>query len=519
MNLRKSLLTAVLWLAVASPVSAERVLFVPLDDRPVCLAYPIAAFAAAGLDVVTPPTELIASRWHPGDPDKLLEWLEREAPNAASAVVASDSVLYGGLVPSRTHHESLEKIETRLARFNRLAEGPLPLRLYVFSTVMRTPRISAGNVEPPYYETWGPSLFRLSALTDKGTQTALPTAEQDEQAALRDKIPADVLQDWQTRRAINARINKCLLDATAAGTYAYFVLGRDDTAPYSQSRREFRELSKSAAQLPPNQYRSFAGTDEVGWVLLLRAKNDLEQQLPFVSVAYAPGTGAATVASYEDETIGNSVKNHLLAAGALPVSGRADLLLAVNTPYNGKTLEASEGLQQLPRKIDPAWLALLRQAAAGATPVALADVAYGNGGDDVLVRTLAKEGTAQKLAAYGGWNTAGNTIGSTLVQGILAKSQPPQEQRRQLAVRYLEDWGYQTLVRQELSATFVWPQGWNGSQLTSAQRAELEMRGSMWLQTLADAYHLLPAGGADSVKMTLPWDRMFEAYVTVQQGK
>lgn len=516
MNLRKSLLTAALCLAAAAPVSAERVLFVPLDDRPVCLAYPAAAFAAAGLEVVTPPPELIASRWHPGDPDKLLEWLEREAPNAASAVVASDSVLYGGLVPSRTHHASLEKIETRLARFNRLAEGPLPLRLYVFSTVMRTPRMSAGNVEPPYYETWGPALFRLSALADKGTQTILTAAEQKEQAALLNKIPADVLQDWQMRRDINARINKSLLDAMAAGKYAYFVLGRDDTAPYSQSRREFRELSKGTSQLLANQYRSFAGTDEVGWVLLLRAKNDLEQQLPFVSVAYAPGAGAETVASYEDEPIGSSVRDHLLAAGALAVSGRADLLLAVSTPANGKTVEASEGLQELPRKLDSSWLAFLRQAAAGGTPVALADVAYSNGGDDVLVRTLAKEGTAQKLAAYGGWNTAGNTIGSTLVQGLLAKSQPTQEQRRQLAVRYLEDWGYQTLVRQELSATFVWPQGWNGSQLTNSQRAELEMRGSMWLQTLAGAYQLLPDGvAADSVKMTLPWDRMFEAYVTV----
>lgn len=518
MNFRSCLLVVALCLA-AAPVSAERVLFVPLDDRPVCLAYPTAAFQAAGLDVVTPPPELIASRWHPGDPDGLLNWLESEAPGAASAVVASDSVLYGGLVPSRTHHESLDKIEARLARFNRLAEGSLPLRLYVFSTVMRTPRMSAGNVEPPYYEAWGPSLFRLSALTDKGAQTALTVAEKNEQTSLQTNIPGDVLQDWQARREINARINERLLSSMAAGKYAYFVLGRDDTAPYSQSRREFRALSKEAAKLPASQYRSFAGTDEVGWVLLLRAKNDLEQQLPFVSVKYAPGAGAATVASYEDESIGSSVQNHLMAAGALPVSGRADLLLAVNTPYSGKTLEASEGLKQLPRKMDPVWLAFLRQAAMGATPVALADVAYGNGGDDVLVRALAKEGAAQKMAAYGGWNTAGNTIGSTLVQGILAKSQPPQEQRRQLTVRYLEDWGYQTLVRQELSATFVWPQGWNGSQLTSAQRVELEMRGSMWLQTLADAYHLLPAGGADSVKMTLPWDRMFEAYVTVQQGK
>lgn len=513
-----SLLVVTLCLLFTVPVSAERILFVPLDDRPVCLAYPTAAFQAAGVEVVTPPTALLASHGRNGNPDGLLEWLEQEAPNASSAVVASDSVLYGGLVPSRTHHEDAGVLKTRLARFNALAQGPLPLRLYVFSTIMRTPRTgSGGTEEPPYYKTWGTDLFQLSALGDKQERGLLTDMEKQETTVLQQRLPQDVWKDWNQRRQINEQMNEALLGALAEGRYAYFVLGRDDTAVYSQSRREFRRLSQLTKNLSDTRYRSFAGTDEVGWVLLLRAKNDLEQQMPFAKVAYAPGTGPATIASYEDDTVGNSIKNHLLAAGMLPVQGKADLLLAVHTPFSGKTIEATEPLNQVPRVIDASWLAFLREAVASGTPVTIADVAFSNGGDDALVRTLAKEGLALRLASYGGWNTAGNTIGAAIVQGTLAARQPKREQQRQLAVRYLEDWGYQARVRQELGAEILWPQGWNGNQLTQEQRAQLETEGTRRLRLLAAQTHLLPDGfSADQVRMTLPWSRMFEAYVTIQ---
>ncbi len=501
-------------LLLASPAAAERVLYIPLDDRPVSLSYPVEAFLAAGLEVATPPEPLLASRWRRGDPDGLLAWLEEQAPGAACAVVSADSVLYGGLVPSRTHHETEALLELRLARLNRLAEGALPLRLYVFSTVMRTPRVSVGGTEPPYYEQWGGDLFRLSALADKASQSQLSALEQAELTALAAHVPAAVRQDWEARRELNERMNERLLAALAAGKYAYFVLGRDDTAVYSRSRQEFRRLSRLTKGLPETRYASFAGADEIGWVLLLRAKQDLEHHLPFVRVVYAPGAGGSTIASYEDETVAHSVRGHLLAAGAVPVNGPADFVLAVHTPVDGVTPEAADPLNRAPRAINPDWLAFLRRAVRADTPVALADIAFANGGDDALVRSLASDGTALKLAAYGGWNTAGNSIGSALVQGLLAAGQPKQAQQRQLAARYLEDWGYQTVVRQALYEEIVWANGWEGNWLTPDQRLCLEQEAAARLRALAAANRLLPDGSAsDHLQVELPWDRLFEAHV------
>ena len=518
MKLKKGLLTLFCCVLFAAPAAAERILFIPLDDRPVCFSYPVAAFLAAGVEVVTPPADLLASRWHKGDPEQLLAWLEAQAPHAAGAVVSADSVLYGGLVPSRTHHETPARLTARLERLNRLAEGPLPLRLYVFSTVMRTPRMSAGNVEPPYYEAWGPTLFQVGALLDKEERGLLTAAEAGEKSSLQQLLPPDVWQDWRQRRQLNEQMNERLIQSVAAGRYAYFVLGRDDTAVYSQSRREFRRLSRLTPALPSTQYRSFAGADEAGWVLLLRAKNDLTQQLPFVKVVYAPGAGPDTVAAYEDGRIGCSVTSHLQAAGVLPVQAKPDLLLAVNTPASGKTAEAASFDNRLPQAVDPEWLSLLQDAVTSAAPVALADVAFANGGDDALVRRLADEGLALRLAAYGGWNTAGNTIGSALVQGVLAGEQTKPAQQKQLAVRYIEDWGYQARVRQALSEQVVWAQGWNGSNLTRGQRTQLEQAAAVRLRALAAKYRLLPAGVApEQVQVALPWDRMFEAYVTIEE--
>ena len=45
-------------------------LFVPLDNRPVCLDYAVETMKAAGWNVETPPLEYIAGNDHSGNPDK-----------------------------------------------------------------------------------------------------------------------------------------------------------------------------------------------------------------------------------------------------------------------------------------------------------------------------------------------------------------------------------------------------------------------------------------------------------------
>ena len=96
--------------------------------------------------------------------------LVENAPDADAAVISSDALIYGGLVASRTHFFDETTLQARVQRLEMLRER-LPMPLYVYSTLMRTPRASFGNVEPPYYSKIGPAIFRYSELLDKEDTT------------------------------------------------------------------------------------------------------------------------------------------------------------------------------------------------------------------------------------------------------------------------------------------------------------------------------------------------------------
>ena len=107
-----------------------------------------------------------------------------------------------------------------------------------------------------------------------------------------------------------------------SGDFDYMLIGRDDTAAYSQAHREAREMDILVNELPKEKIRFFAGADQLGLLLLSRAANRLQYELPLVNVTYAVGKGGKTVPTYEDDTVAVSAKQHIYAAGGFPVYSR-----------------------------------------------------------------------------------------------------------------------------------------------------------------------------------------------------
>ena len=107
------------WLLVA-PVSAQTIVYIPMDDRPVNLEYVVDTAQAAGVDVVVPPKALLGTRGEMGDPEGLWAWLFAHSRTADAVVASTDSLLYGSLVASRTHNLSMDIVEERLANFTKL---------------------------------------------------------------------------------------------------------------------------------------------------------------------------------------------------------------------------------------------------------------------------------------------------------------------------------------------------------------------------------------------------------------
>jgi hypothetical protein len=101
--------------------------------------------------------------------------------------------------------------------------------------------------------------------------------------------------------------------------------------------------------------------------------------------------------------------------------------------------------------INAAWLAQLRVAHQAGKAIAVVDLAYANGGDPVLMEQLPAYVPFSELAAYAGWNTASNSIGSLLAQCALARGAyyAPTNQEV-VCLRLVEDYLYQAIWRQRI---------------------------------------------------------------------
>ena len=496
-------------------VWAGTVGYIPMDNRPVNLAYVADTARAAGVQVQEPAEHLLASREQPGQPEKLWDWVFAQAPQLDALVLSTDSLVYGGLVPSRTHFLSESLLQERLERFRELKRRYPAVRLYGFGTIMRTPKMSAGATEPPYYEKLGPKIFRITYLEDKQEITALTAAETAELSRLLAEVPAENLADWRTRRAKNYRVNEALQTMAREGVFEYFLLGRDDSSPLSASHQEARRLDRSGTGIPASRYQSIPGADNLGMSMVVNAINDLEYRIPFVKVFYAPGAGDATVASYEDHPLQDSIPQHVAAAGGIKLDAaqQPDLVLAVNTPENGVTREANApGNTAVPGLAVKAFVARTEAELDAGRWVAVGDVAFANGADNSLMARMQERGLLMRLAAYSGWNTAGNTLGYAVGQGMLAPFTPAKKRLELLAVRYLDDWAYQANIRGELYNEIVYPAGndgqYLGKLLPRLRRAAAE-------KTRRFAGEHLQGMANQGLRVDFPWNRMFEIEVHV----
>ena len=494
----------------AAVKSRGTMVYVPMDTRPVCKDYTVATMKAAGWDVLVPPEELLSSADRDGQPDKLLEWLEQNTTKAIAVVASADALIYGGLVDSRTHHIEPSVLQSRVERLLSLKKKVHSPDIYVFVTIMRSPKASAAPVEPVYYQEWGGKLFRHGALRDKVELQGLSRKENKELQELNRTIPRNVIADYYDRRRTNIRTSELLLHGIESDSFNYLLVGRDDTSPLSQAHREARYMSSLVSNFSNSKIRFFSGADQLGLVLLSQAANRLTFTTPLVYTEFGNGKGGATVPTYEDDTVAESARQHIFAAGAFPSknAATADYVLLVNTPYNGKTLEASDAKNNgVADKNTKAFADKVQSYIERGKKVIVSDSAYGNGADNALVKELFRRGLAYQVAAYGGWNTSGNTLGFALSQGMESPFYEGNAAKDLLTVRYLDDWAYQANARMDVYQHVIWPKQMPNSGFTPEQKRIAEAAIKESITKVAE-----PVMGsvAKEYDFKLPWSRMFE---------
>ena len=508
--------------AKKEPVT-EKIVFVPHDGRPISSKQTADVVQRVGYDVVVPPPELLGSREDWGHPDELWTWLDENLaqPGVKAAVISSDAMIYGSLVGSRKHDYTRSQVLARAARFDELQRTHRKIPLYVFGSIMRTPRTgeASGHEEPEYYHRYGADIFRYTVLRDKEEVEGLTRRERKEYDFLGRLIPQEALADWMGRREKNYAVNEYLIDLLRKrDTFRYLTLGRDDNAPFSQTHLESRHLTEAGADLGKTRFQTMAGIDEIALLMLTRAVNEQKHEVPFVFARYNWGRGADTVPAYSDEKIGTSVSDAVLAAGGMMVRApeKADVVLMVNTNPDGRTYEANAVLNDgTPREGTTYFADIVADYAAKGYPVSVADIAFANGADNALMAELQRRGLLYKIQAYAGWNTPTNSSGFALGEGMLVRHMDGDSIDHLLTTRYLDDWAYQANVRNVIARQLTWLRGDGFYGSLGTKIDAVSMRSSHMMNRFIEE-NLPPLAEVDSVVVTFPWNRMFESDILLE---
>ena len=432
-----------MFLLIVSAAHADRILLVPLDSRPAAGQFAQMIGKIDGVEVRMPPYELLGRFTTQGSPDRILDWLEDEDISDVSAlVVSTDMICYGGLIASRVYEVSTVAATRRLQRLLDIKRRNPKIKMYLFSSTMRltpTETRKASNIRL--------KLARYEELKDLVSRTTNVDAK-GEMEGLRRLLPQDEIDQYEATRSRNHSIQRLLIKMAKDDAVDFLIVGQDDARQYGPHVMETADLRNYARQLDLDYKVYFCeGVDQHSSVLLSRALLKRANYTPRVRVVYSDENGKSQFASYESIKIEDSLNEQLLASGARPVtgSGDCDYTLFLNTPG---------------RRAEPfrAFIDELKSSLDRDLPVAVADINLARDGtaDPALFNALCDQDRLLNLLSYAGWNTAGNTIGTTIPAAnvyLLARKSKVDPlvrevaQREFLIHRFVNDYDYHKFTR------------------------------------------------------------------------
>ncbi|CAN7601799.1 hypothetical protein ASC89_14285 [Devosia sp. Root413D1] len=504
--------------------------FLPLDERPVNIGLPAGIAAIAGATLVLPPAELLPQLRQPGDADGLGRWLERTAPSTDAVIASLDMLCYGGLIAARTTADTTLSALTRLDVLRRLHAVHPALPLCAVSLVMRASNSYNPQEEPDYWARHGMELHQLGALHHRDlleTLGASHAGNAEALVALRAALPGEIVADFERRRLRNHHVNLEAIALASEGVIDPLLITADDTAEHSAGSAEQVWLKQWSHVLPiSGEVLMYPGADEVAAVLVARQLGARFGVAPRFTVECADPPGMQRIAKYENSPMHEAVDRQLRASGSVTVTDPEAMALVVHAPdpkrrdHCGMVVERSgaghDGTQSIFDDDDAVEAKktadLIARLLAAGREVALADLRYSNGADPLLIEELHRRGILLELVAYGGWNTAGNALGSvvaaaTAIQiGRAAGTFDAAAARRVLLHRLIEDFAYMTEARRPLNAgVYSFPDRTEEVAAETAIGAGLDAT----LKRLT---------GRDDLGITavrFPWHRSFEVDFTI----
>ena len=495
----------------------KKIVYLPLDERP--CNYAFVGFLSennAKYTLVCPPLEDLGKGKVPAKYKKIEAFLLKECQDADYLITALDMILYGGLFPSRLHYLSKEELGKRLALLNVLKANNPKLKIYAFSLVMRCPHYSKAGEEPDYFGICGREIFLYGQNEHKYMDGLI---SKEEYLATKEslKICEPYIPDFTSRREKNIHV---FLDALemVGGVIDEFAILQDDSAPYGYTALDQRKV-RQMIERRGIDVEIYPGADEGGMTMLSSVITNMEGYSPKICPVYPDESCKNVIPLYEDREVYKSIRAQIKSAGATLCEDEeaADILLFCNLPV-GKMQEITDlyGPAYTARNL-PRYVEKMQAAQKAGKAVALADIAYSNGGDAETVDVITEKMGVLSLAGYAGWNTSSNTLGTVICQSVLYYFYgDTATHRRFTALRMYEDVGYCAYVREQIRTNELADMGYTFYQV-DGQRGKVCKRVEEFLNEYMQAKYPEITDRYKIADCYLPCSRMFEVSLLIQE--
>ena len=474
-----------------------KIAFLPIDNRPVCYTLPkIISGIDKTIEFELPERRYLGDLTKIADIEKLFSWLEN-LDKQDVIILSLDTLIYGGLIPSRRSVETLDELKQRQERLKNILKKQ-SCKILAFSSIMRISNNNYNEEEKEYWSEYGKKIFEYSynfhkSLLDPTRKSKISTLHQGEgicstkqvnphnykdknsnngetcppfetlpsktiqRIVLREaqqkslisrrgiieekynyqfktNIPQEILEDYLATRKRNFEINKIYLEWQKEGLFETLIFSKDDCAQYGLNVIEAQELEKLGGFVK-------TGADEIPMSLLSRAIQGEMKVYP----VFLEDNQKHLISNYEDVSVEKSVIGQLELAGCkITNQENCDMILYVNNFKNHQgeivmkvATESFSGKFELTDR-----------------PYMIADVRFANGSDNKFVEQVLKlDLLSNNFHGYSAWNTTANSLGSLICGAkvkFLAKNYDKESFLKLTQTRLLDDWAYQANIRQQI---------------------------------------------------------------------
>ena len=390
------------------PAIRRRILLIPLDSRPPCGRFVQDAGRIAGVEVVLPPAELLDEYFRPGNTAALQSWTMEHIAGFDAAILSIDQLLHGGLIASRQAKKTIADEEDLLDFLRRLRAAHPNIPLYAFSIL---PRMTPPDGLVDWEEQ--KRLMKYSRLLGRLAREKNPRDE-DLSALddLRASISAENLAQYERLFANYADFGQRLISLAENGTLDRLVIGQDDSEPNSIPNLVLHKFSELLAAKGINENRVFLaqGADELALSILAADEAQRDGFSPRVALIYNDSSTPDRVLPYMGATLEKTAREKIrftrATIAASPETADFTLYISANDKATANTRKAAA--------------ATINTLLDNKRAVALVDLAEHLRLDETLLPVLVENKTPiHMLAAYAGWNTASNSVGTAVAHAVL----------------------------------------------------------------------------------------------------